>query len=130
MGGELLEAIKLDQTLDGVPSGFGKPVLKRGRARSIGSQRAVNEELHLSLVVLSLKLSLLHESESQQRKEDLLVAFEETTSDPLVDLEANLLYEIKHTGVIIFIWLGSLNSLEEVDVERLKGVLVHVVDNT
>jgi hypothetical protein len=73
--------------------------------------------LHLSLVVLGLKLSLLHESEGQQRKEDLLMAFEKTTGDPLVDVDTDLLDKVKHTGVIIVVLLGSLNGLEEVNVE-------------
>jgi len=129
VSGELLESVKFDQTLDAVPGGLRKPLLEGGGARSISAQWAVHEECHLSCVVLGLKLSLLHESEGQQRKEDLLVAFEKTTSDPLVNVNTDLLDEIEHAGVVIIIGFSSFNSLEEINVERLKRVLIHVVNN-
>lgn len=55
------------------------------------------------------------------------MAFEETTSDPLVDVETNYLDEVKDTGIVVFVEFSSLNSLVEVHIERLEGVLVHVV---
>lgn len=55
------------------------------------------------------------------------MAFKETTSDPLVDVEADYLDEVKHTGIIVIVEFSSLNSLVEVHIERLEGVLVHVV---
>jgi hypothetical protein len=45
------------------------------------------------------------------------MAFEKTTGDPLVDVDTDLLDKVKHTGVIIVVLLGSLNGLEEVNVE-------------
>lgn len=55
------------------------------------------------------------------------MAFKETTSDPLVDVEADYLDEVKHAGIIVIVEFSSLNSLVEVHIERLEGVLVHVV---
>lgn len=57
------------------------------------------------------------------------MAFEETTSDPSVDVHADLLYEIKYTRVIIIVLVSSSNSVEEEQVEGLKRVLVHVGNN-
>jgi hypothetical protein len=42
VSGELLESIKLNETLDAVPSSFGKPILKRCGARSVSGQGAVH----------------------------------------------------------------------------------------
>lgn len=126
---ESFEAFELDQTLDGVPSDFREPVFERHWASNIGSQRAVDEELHLSVVVFAIELTLLHETEGKEREENLLMTFEETTSNPLVDGHANLLYEIKYTCVIIIVLISSSNSVEEEQTERLKRVLVHVGNN-
>lgn len=57
------------------------------------------------------------------------MAFEETTSDPSVDVHADLLYEVKYTCVIIIVLSSSSNSVEEEQVERLKRVLVHMGNN-
>jgi len=65
VSGELLETFKFDETLDSEPGGLRKPFLKRRRSRSIHSEGAVNQEVHLSLVVLTFKETLLHKSERE-----------------------------------------------------------------
>jgi len=130
VGRELLKAFKLDETLDREPCGFRKPVFKRGRSGSFHGKRAIHEEVHLSLVVLTLEETLLHESEGEERHEDLLVAFEKTTGDPSEDSHADNLHKSLHTVIIILELVTLVHGLEEEHREGLKGVLVHVVDNT
>lgn len=70
-----------------------------------------------------------HESERELGEEDLLVSFEETTGDPLVDCDTDHQDKELHTLINIFLLLSLVNSLEEEVLEGLERVLVHVVDN-
>jgi hypothetical protein len=58
------------------------------------------------------------------------VTHEETTLDPSVDGHTDVLSQVEHALVLVFIGIGELNGLEEEGLEGLEGVLVHVVDNT
>jgi len=79
--------------------------------------------------ILHINNLLLHESEGELREEDLLMAFEKTTRDPLVDDDTNHLDQTRNTHISFFRLFRLLNSLEEEVLEGLEGVLVHVVNN-
>lgn len=102
MLGELLETLKLDESLDRVPCRLRKPVFDGCWAGDISCQRTVDKEVHLRLDELTLKLSLLHESEGQEGKEDLFMAFKKTTGNPLVDNHTDRTYKCSYALLLVF----------------------------
>jgi len=78
---------------------------------------------------LNINDALTHESERELGEEDLLVSFEETTGDPLVDDNTDHQDKEFNSLFNIFLLLSLLNSVKEELLEGLERVLVHVVDN-
>jgi hypothetical protein len=89
----------------------------------------LEQEVHLLLGVFDLNDLLLHKSEGDHASEDLLVLFEETSGYPLVNGHSDHGSEGKHSLFVVLNELSLLNSLEEEGVERLKRVLVHMVND-
>jgi hypothetical protein len=89
----------------------------------------LEQEVHLLLGVFDLNDLLLHKSEGDHASEDLLVLFEETSGHPLVNGHSDHGSEGKYSLLVVLNELSLLNSLKEEGVERLKRVLVHVVDD-
>jgi hypothetical protein len=123
----LLKALKLDKLLDRVPGLVWEPLFER--IWHIRVQRAVNKEVHLRHSVGDLKESLLHKSECQHRQEDLLMAFEESTRDPLVDCDSDHQDQVGDADFQLFCIWSLIDGLEEERCERLKRVLIHVIND-
>ena len=79
--------------------------------------------------VVNLNDFFLHQAECHLDKEDLLVLFEETTRNPLINGHSDLLSEGNYTLLFFFKLFCFIHSFEEESCERLKRVLVHIVDN-
>jgi len=76
-----------------------------------------------------LDYTFLHESEDQLRKEDLLMALEETAGDPLVDCDSDHQNKKRDSLFNVLLLLSLVDSLEEEVLEGLERVLVHVVND-
>lgn len=57
------------------------------------------------------------------------MTYKQTTGYPLVNSHTNHLSKCKHTGFFIVESLSLVDSLKEESLERLKRVLIHVVDD-
>jgi hypothetical protein len=78
---------------------------------------------------LALNDAELHESEDKLSEEDLLVAHEETALHPSVDGNSDAGSKVEHALIVVIVQLSVVDGLEEEGLERLKRVLVHVVNN-
>ena len=81
------------------------------------------------LILKLRKSALLHETESDEGEEDLLMAYEEPSRYPLVNGLSNHFLKCFNSWFFLFELFCLVNSLEEEGREALQRVLVHVVDN-
>jgi phage-related protein len=55
--------------------------------------------------------------------------FEKTSGNPLVDCHSDDISQATNSNFIIFVKFCLLDSFEEESSERLKGVLVHLIND-
>jgi hypothetical protein len=58
------------------------------------------------------------------------MSYEKTSEDPLIDGHSNDFSKGKNSMLFLFKLFSLINSLEEEGGERLKRVLIHVINNT
>jgi hypothetical protein len=79
---KLLEGLNFNELLNRVPGKIWEPLFKR--VYCISLEGASKQEVHLLRSVIYFNNLLLHDSEHDERQEDLFVLLEETTRDPLI----------------------------------------------
>ena len=119
--GEGLENFNFNKLLNSKPVLIRQPFLQHSWNWNVALSWAEEQEIyHLSVVLNSLDDVQLHESESKEGKEDLLVAHKQTTRNPLVDCHSNHLSECKYSWLFFIELFCLINSFEEEGLERFE----------
>lgn len=114
----------MNQSLHGFPSNLWQP-FKRIFDTRFG--KSLQKEVHLRVFISNFDVLLLHQSESQKRKENEFMSFEKSSHDPLTDIISNRSDQLFNSGFILHSHFGD--SLSEENVERIQRILVHVIHN-